>query len=524
MLFNTPTQGRAASLYMDLECRRSPFLSRGRDCSKYTIPALLPPDGHNGYNGLYQPFQSTGARCVNNLASKMMLALFPPTRRFFRLVLSDKLKKDLLPGEQSEIEVALTQIEQRVMTEMETLAVRSAFFEALRHLVVTGNALVHVGKPKARVFPLSQYVVRRDPEGTVLEIVIKESVDPSTLPDSTRGTVLAKQSASNNGKPPTQYADKFVDVYTHIYRDGKMWRVYQEVLGMTIPESVGHYGEKKLPWLVLRWTSIDGEDYGRSQCDDFIGDLIACETLSRSIIRAAAIAAKVVFLVKPNSLTSAKALCEAIEGDFVDGDREDVEALGVDKLQDFQIAKATLDDINGRLAFGFLLNSAIRRNAERVTAEEIHALTQELEDGLGGVFSVQSREFQLPVVEAVMSAMEAAGELPKLPKDGVRPTIVTGIDALGRSHELARLDAFVGGALQTFGPEVLRYVNMSDYLRRRAAGLDLDPAGLIRSEQEVQAEQKQAQMMQLAQAATPNAVKAVGDRMLASQQQQAPTQ
>ena len=42
---------------------------------------------------------------------------------------------------------------------------------------------------------------------------------------------------------------------------------------------------------------IDNEDYGRSYCEEFIGDLKSLEGLTEAMVEAAAATSKVVFLV-----------------------------------------------------------------------------------------------------------------------------------------------------------------------------------------------------------------------------------
>jgi hypothetical protein len=86
----------------------------------------------------------------------------------------------------------------------------------------------------------------------------------------------------------------------------------------------------------------------------------------------------------------------------------------------------------------FLLNSAIQRNAERVTAEEIRYMAQELEAALGGIYSTLSQEFQLPFVTRVMFQMERQKKLPVLPEGLVKPAIITGVEALGRGNDVVR--------------------------------------------------------------------------------------
>ena len=74
---------QAQARYSQLETRREPFLTRARDAAKLTIPSLLPPSGHTGHSKFSTPAQSLGARGVNNLASKLLLALLPPNSPFF---------------------------------------------------------------------------------------------------------------------------------------------------------------------------------------------------------------------------------------------------------------------------------------------------------------------------------------------------------------------------------------------------------------------------------------------------------
>lgn len=500
-------KGTAAATYEKMCSARDPFLVRARDCSLYTIPSLIPQDGHSGSTELYKPFQSIGARGVNSLASKLLLTLLPPTRRFHRLILDKQVQDQIPPEQYSLFEQALSKAEDRIDKKIEALGVRVSSFEMFRHLVVAGNVLINVNENGMRVFPIDQYVVRRDWEGTLLEIVVKEIVSPETLPSEVRDSIMSNTQDKKE-------LDQNQDLYTHVYKDGEGWKVYQEVRGKTFNH--GTYGKRKLPWVALRWTRIDGEDYGRGHCEEYIGDLIAAESLSRSIIRASAIAAKVVFLRNPNGVTDADDLQNAEEGEVIDGVDGDIKPLSIEKSQDFTIARATLEDVLGRLSYAFLLNSAIRRQGERVTAEEIRYMAAELEDTLGGVYSVLSREFQLPMVEIAMFILEKENAMPPLPENMVKPTIITGIDALGRSHELNRLDAFLGGAIQMFGPELLTYINLSDYLRRRATGLDLETAGLIRSEQEIAQMQQMQQQQAMVQKLGPAVIKGVADQTAAA--------
>lgn len=70
-----------------------------------------------------------------------------------------------------------------------------------------------------------------------------------------------------------------------------------------------------------------------------------------------------------------------------------------------QIAKMTADAIESRLSYAFMLNSAVQRSGERVTAEEIRYVANELEDTLGGIYSILSQELQLPLANTLLNIL-----------------------------------------------------------------------------------------------------------------------
>ena len=295
-----------------------------------------------------------------------------------------------------------------------------------------------------------------------------------------------------------------VDVYTGIYRVEGSWVVRQEVADIDIPEAAGKYPLDKNPWIPLRYSRIENEDYGRGFIEEYLGDLQSLEGLTQAIVEGSAAAAKVLFLVNPNGTTRPRILANSPNGAIVQGNAQDVTVLHQSKE---------------RLGFAFLLNTSIQRQGERVTAEEIRYMAQELEDVLGGVYSILSQEFQMPLVNRLMDRMSKSGRLPKLPKKIIKTTIVTGLEALGRGHDLNKLDSFISGASQLLGEQFATYVNMSDYLKRRATSLGIDVEGLIRTEEEIQMEQQQQQMMQMGQQVAPNMTNAAGKMALENPEQ-----
>lgn len=505
--------GSVANRYAQLESARDAFLQRARDAAELTIPTLVPPAGHNGTTNYATPYQSVGSRGVNNLASKLLLTLLPPNSPFFRLTIDDYDLAQLAgPDARGKVEEALSKIERAGLSEIEGSAIRVPVFEALKQLIVAGNALVYLPKKDGmRVYRLDRYVVKRDAMGNVLEIITKESVSPLMLDDETRALLT----------DPEDRNTKDYDLYTCVKKNyqGK-WEVHQEVQGIEVPGSRGTFAEDRNPFIPLRFTRIDGEDYGRGFVEEYLGDLRSLEALTQAIVEGSAASAKVLFLVRPNGTTKAKNLAQSPNGAIVTGDANDVSTLQVQKSGDFRVAMETMRTITDRLSYAFLLNSSVQRQAERVTAEEVRFMAQELETAIGGVYSILSVEFQMPLVKLILARLESAGKMPKMPKDTVKPTIVTGMEALGRGQDLNKLAQFLQ-YLQPLGPEVIASeMNVDDYIDRLGASLGIDTGGLIKSaeqkamEQQQMMEAQQQQQMQsmmsdVAGKAAPEAVKAV---------------
>tara|TARA_R100000781_G_scaffold114405_1_gene85116 strand:- start:963 stop:2561 length:1599 start_codon:yes stop_codon:yes gene_type:complete len=490
----------AESRYSFLESEKTIYLDRGIECAKYTLPTLITDNdrstGKNSYTKIPTTYQGLGARGVNNLAAKLLIALLPPNQSFFRLSVDDiKLQQELdnFKDLQSEFEQQLALMERAVMRDIEESGDRTALFEALKHLIVSGNALLYVAENGTRVYPLKSFCLSRDPEGNILDVVIREEVNPEVLPEGTAPK-------TTDGK----YQDKTVFLYTYVDWDYKKDRCkwYQEAYGKKIGKE-GSVPIDKSPWIPLRMFRVAHESYGRGYCEELLGDLKSLEYLSKAIVEGSSAACKILFLVNPNGTTRPDSLARAANGSIVVGNPNDVAPLQMQKQADLTVALNTIARIEQRLSFAFLLNSAIQagtQGRDRVTAEEIRMVANELESGLGGVYSILSVELQLPLVNRKMALMERRGSLPKLPKDVVRPRITTGLDALGRGNDKAKLIEFISTLTQTMGPEAMaKFVNNRELITRLAASDGLDTYKLIKSEEQLMEEEQQSAMMMQAQ-------------------------
>ena len=447
----------------------------------------------SSHKSLTQPWQSVGAKAVVTLASKLMLALLPPQTTFFKLQIADDKLGTELPAEiRSELDLSFAKLERMVMDSIAASSDRVTVHQAIKHLVVGGNALLYMGKDGIKHYPLNRYVVERDGNGNVIEIVTKELINKQLLPvDIVKDPLMVNESTT---------ATNDCEVYTHVKLQNNRWVWHQEVYDKVIPGTQGKAPKNTSPWLVLRFNTVDGENYGRGRVEEFIGDLKSLEALSQAITEGSAAAAKVIFLVSPSSTTKPQTLAKAGNGAIIQGRPDDIAVVQVGKTADFATAAQQMQTLERRIAEAFLVLTV--RQSERTTAEEVRLTQLELEQQLGGLFSLLTVEFLVPYLNRKLLVMQRSGELPRYPKNLVKPTIVAGINALGRGQDRESLTSFIMTIAQTLGPEaMMKFLNPDEAIKRLAAAQGIDVLNLVKSmdqqQQEQQAAMEQQQQMEM---------------------------
>lgn len=484
----------ARTRYDYLSSDRSQFLEEARQASELTLPYLI--QGHeehiSGMKQLKTPYQSVGAKACVTLASKLMLALLPVQTSFFKLQLDEsQLGEEFAPEMRSELDLAFAKVERIILESISASDDRVAVHQALLHLVVAGNALVFMSKHGIKVYPLNRYVVDRDGNGQVIEIVTKERVAKELIE-----TQLPKEQLEPNRVDDEGVYDDDVDVYTHIKRDNNRFIWHQEVNGKVVKNSQGKAPIDVNPWIPLRFNTVDGEAYGRGRVGQFIGDLKSLEGLSQALVEGSAAAAKVVFTVSPSSTTKPSTLAAAGNGAIIQGRPDDIGVIQVGKTADFRTAYEMVGTLSQRINDAFLILNI--RQSERTTAEEVRMTQMELEQQLGGLFSLLTVDFLVPYLNKKLADAQRNGEIPKIPKNIVKPTIVAGINALGRGQDRESLSAFLTILAQTLGPEAIaNFINTDEVIKRLAAAQGIDVLNLVRSMQEVQQEQAAMQQQQM---------------------------
>ena len=512
-----------AKRYRALESDRNYYLERARSAARLTLPYLIPLSDDpypNDTQTFPLPWNGIGARGVHNLASRLLLALLPPTETFFRFTIDEiemaKNEQQMseagatpedLGRQKSEFDLALARLERAVLRSIETSNDRVAVHEMLLHLIVSGNVLMYVSEDGLKAFHLNRYVCRRDLMGNPLEAVVCEGLSMDSLPEEARQLLEDDDEESevegiveDDDDTMPEY-ERVVRLYTHIeWEDGKV-KWYQEINGKEIPGSKGTASPHESPWLPLRMYRIDGQAYSPGYVEAAcIADLQTAEALSQAIAEGSLVSAQVKHLVKPSGIANPKKLAEAPNGAYLPGNPDDVFTIQVNKAADLNVAAQGLARIEARLAQAFMLADV--RDSERTTAEEVRLQALQIENSLGSIYAILTTEFQQPYVARKLAILTRKGKLPKLPPELVKPVVSVGLAAVGRGNDLEKTARFMTLLQQSLGPEgIATYVMPSELIRRLASAMGMDIIGLVKTDEQLAQEREQQQQMAMAQQA-----------------------
>ncbi len=447
-------------------------------CERYaslTISKICLPDGFDELStDQTHDYQSIGAQATNGLTNKIMLALFAPSRPFFRADAGEKTQKALMQNGMTEqdIQRTLGAIERKAVKSLDAKGQRPKLYQLIKHLIVTGNALLILGKDGMRVIGIKHYCVKRCADGKVHTIIIREEVKFDELEQAAQEAVTAKYSP-----------DSKVEHYRWIVlnHDTGDYEMTQRVGSDRLPAQFdGKWPEDKLPYRVLTWDLADESDYGTGLVEEYSGDLEALSVLSEAVVNGSVLGSEFRWLLDPTSMASVEDVRDSENGDVLPGKKDDLSMAQGGNPSAIATANQVMERYERRVSYGFLLNIGMTRDAERVTAEEIRMTANELETAFGGTYSVIANNIQKPVA---LWLLEDIG----VPKGfDIELSIITGLDALSRNADLENLALALGdlAKIALLPPELqgrIKYKPIADYIGN---GRGIDLASFLKTEEE----------------------------------------
>ncbi len=513
---------KAEELYQHLTKYRQIVYYTAIDMAAITIPSVYPPIGYRTGMNIDESNQSAGALCVNTLASKLMFMALPPDRpvvKFEPIIhkLGDAIKQN--PTLWTSITIALNQLAQEHRSRFEVTNMRAAYVAFLKLLLVGGNACwEHIKLNNPVPHSMQNYVVKRNAQGEQLLVILERCIDIMDLDPDIKG-IIKDKAPEKFADPKSEYQET-VKIYAVCKRcqdgDGKYYHEYwEEFEGEKIP-GTDYECDGDIPPLYAAWMiPVHGQNWGRSYCEEYRGDLYIVDGHSAAINDGAAMASLILMFLKPGSRTSQKQIKRAKNMSLMTGDANDLSAFKMDKTADFEFVDKNLERVFKRLGRAFLLVSSVQRDAERVTAEEWKEMAEEIDEATGGMYSELAQSVQRHVItRAVALHNEEDPSLPKPPPDVIRTGVVTGLEAMGNTVEGDNLMRALQGVETLLGPQGMAYIDPGEGVRRIMVSQNVNQDGLVKSDQDVQAKMQQdkqdAMKAEMVSKGTGPAVNALG--------------
>lgn len=474
----------AQQVWAKLDGVKSPLMRRVERYAALTIPKICLPIGFNlESTDQTHDYQSIGAQAVNHLTNKIMLALFAPSRPFFRLELGRATQADLggtgIP--EDKVVPILSKIERDAVKELDSRGQRPKLYQTIKHLIVAGNVLLCLDERDMRVMGLRYFCVKRDSKGKLHTLVIKEELLFDELEPAAQKACATKYTSETK-----------VCHYKLIVRNAVGdYEMTQWVDANRLPADFdGKWPADALPYRVLTWDLGDEHDYATGLIEEYSGDLEALSVLSEAVVDGAVLGTEYRWLVNPTGMTTADDLNNSENGDAVPGLPADIAPTQGGNPLAIDTADKVMQRYERRIAQGFLLMTGVTRNAERVTAEEIRLTAQELETSFGGTYSSLANSIQGPIANWLLAAIDA-----KVDGMDIKVVIVTGLDALSRNGDLDNLRLALGDLAQVMAlpPDMqarIKFGPIATYVGN-GRGIDLTP--FIKSDEEYQQDMQQAQ-------------------------------
>jgi hypothetical protein len=500
-----------ANRFKILDSLRTSKLERARYCSSLSVPSLLPPKGWNEQMQLPQPYSSVSARGVTAMASRMLSALLPLNDMpFFKFEMSSGVTPD------PDIGGFLENLSYQVFTKLSSGNLRETIYQALQHLIVIGDALLIMEDDmNFRLIRIDRFVCRRNVYGDIEEIIY---VEYESIPEALESNdFLVSSSLDPENK------QGYRAIYTMIKMVDDEWQVETQDKDGNV---LGSGSYKVPPFVMLRWSGIPGENYGRSHCEDIIGDIKALEGFTEGLISGIAAASIFWMGVDPTGITEIDDMAGAPSGNFVSSRPNEVYTISPATTMNPQIqsTQAGVEILRKEIGRAFLLDSASMPTGERVTATAVRMVGQELEHVLGGAFSAIARDLMVPIVRRTVFVMVSRGDVdPRLrdlfeggEDELLSIEIVTGLQALSRDSDLQKLMQ-MGEMVRNLPEQAASMFRWDQYGKSLITSLGFDANQWVKTEEEVRAEmaaaaQAQAQMESEA-IATQSNNQAVNDTM-----------
>jgi hypothetical protein len=442
--------------------------------------------------GASKPYAQVGRDGVSNLTNTLLTTLVPISIAWYRIVIGEDQRQELLENgifeDEEQLDKSLSNVEGQMNDLMNKHLLRTKLHSLFRRNVIEGNNVLNLYKKEdgdfaIRLVPFRDMIVKRV-NGEVRYLYLRDEV------------------MGSDGKMREMYTcvDYMKDV------------VMKQEIGGKRKSPVRSKGDRASFYIVVTSSDPTVEDYAESYVHELIGDLTLVNSLTRSIDRAYSIYAKTILVndsdrsgIDIYDLADLQA-GEAIEGNVTPDGRADgigfVSAANTPSQT--AVAAQWLERTEDKLMkqFGGGVSNLFENMAQPRTAAEIAQVSSELDKFVSGLGQHYHAVLLRPLAQAYLDlVMQQAGHDPR--QQALKPQIVAGTTQLSRLQELSRFMQLLTTQLQ-LNPEFANDIKWRAVWDRMTKAMGIDTDGLLKTPEEKQQELAAAQAAAQAEAEGQN--------------------
>ena len=479
------------NIWADMNTEKGDLIERSEAFSRWTVAAIMPADGGEKVEQIHGNVH-VGASLVNHLANKIVDVLFPVSRPFFTVAMTPeaelKLEQEIGDDEagvmQEQVRDATAKLEKVAMRHLKLTEYRPTAIMVCKHLIITGNALLRRMPTGERVlYPVNRFGVRRDILGNEIEVILADKKMFSTFDEKVQEQILSVH-------PQTKPEDT-IELLTHYKKDGKRWAINQEAEGVKIGDTL-YQSARDYDLLVLDWTLHPGEHYGRGLVEDHAATFHNIDVTNEAIVDLMAIISDVKFFVKPGSPLShdLASLNAAPRGTYWPGNADDISIPEMRARGDLSTMIEVVSRWENELKEAFLKSTV--RDAERVTAQEIRMVANELESAFGGLYSQLAMDWQQKEADYAIAQVDLAKEIGAL-GEMFEVVVTTGLESLSREGQIDNLRLAIGDLqmMEAVPEDVREALNSLRFAKFVFTNRSVDLKAFLNTPEEMEANREQ---------------------------------
>ena len=467
----------------------------------YTLPWIFRENADLGeyndtLNSRLPRFIDIGPHLVNSLSSSIVDLMFPNDRPFFTPKLSKDFKKSLgdsYEQKKGEINTKLKLLQDAAIEEFDLTEYRPKALSAVKLMMVTGNALILREKTEydedvVMVRNMHNYCIERDQASKPSRIMTCDIKKFRNLPDEYK-TVLDKEKQHNGDEDIRCY--QLFERYSQ-----KMWLHIKGVEKHILSER--RVNRKDLGLIPLSWHMPENLSYSPGLVQDHNVLFTDLYNTNSSLHKLRQIIQQTRVAVDPASGMTTEDWYSSEDGDTLAVHPDAIKGIDLGLWQQYQQLTEDSERIKRTLYQIFLYDLGLRRDGERVTAEEIRYFAFQLQKTNSELYSTltkiwlkQEAEYLLKNFDTELD-IEITTGIENLSREGQLTALVKSFQELGLMANLPE------NVLGVINPQRLtEFVLRNNYVPYQEFVYTDDELKQIRAQQEEQMQKQMQMQMQI---------------------------